>query len=266
MRTLFEAKNFNTYYYSNIISNVLGRDIELVGFISNFFSAEDAIFELSKPFRKKSAFHIFIESIIREFFINDMHEYDIKNSPHSLYANIALKEFGLKKYSFEDFISDKKKIEYSDVEAYHEELILTGTLEELYEKIASEVFYLLFNNRQALLEFNYIVAEHMDIDLNDIEDNSIKKLYNNNGFLKRVKVPTWCKRAIYFRDRGRCCFCNSDLSGSLSLISQEHFDHIVPLAQGGLNDISNLQLLCSHCNIKKSDNEIRTSNYYESWY
>lgn len=274
MNGLFENKYYNTYYYTNIVNNILSGDVELIGFISNFFVDEDAILYLAKPFPKYSAFHSFIHNIIADFFENDMNEYDQKlydfhirnNYPlGSLYVEFALSEYGFD-YPFKKFLGIKKDIEYSDIEAYHEELLLTGSLEELYEKISTEIFYIMFNNREALLRFNYIVAEHMDIDITEIDKDDIRKLFTKKGKLKRVRIPEWCKKAVFFRDRGRCCLCGKDLSGILSIASKKHFDHIIPLFHGGLNDISNIQLLCSECNSKKHKGKIVTSNYYEAWY
>jgi hypothetical protein len=279
MDGFFENKYFNTYYYSNIISNILSRDVELIGFISNFFADEEIILHIARPFKKDSAFHAFIQHIIADFFSHDMDQYDqrifsyytINKYPlEPLYAESALKVYGRHDYSFKDYLDErtnnKSIIEYSDIEAYHDELMLTGRLEDLYEEIADEVFYIMFNNREALLEFNYIVAEHMDININDIEDADIRKLFNKKGHLKRVKIPEWCKKAVFFRDRGRCCLCTADLSGTLSINSKKHYDHIISLAKGGLNDVSNIQLLCSKCNLEKNMHKIITSSYYEKWF
>jgi 5-methylcytosine-specific restriction endonuclease McrA len=44
------------------------------------------------------------------------------------------------------------------------------------------------------------------------------------------------------------------------------FDHIVPLALGGLNDVTNLQLLCKGCNGTKGGRRRAASNHYRRWY
>ncbi|WP_394803607.1 HNH endonuclease [Niabella hibiscisoli] len=40
----------------------------------------------------------------------------------------------------------------------------------------------------------------------------------------------------------------------------------MPLAQGGLNDVANIQLLCDSCNTSKGARSIVTSELYESWF
>lgn len=271
----FENTYYNTYYYANIVSNVLTEDIELIGFISNFFADESAIYYLAKPFEKRSAFHCFIESIVGDFFSNDVNEHDQRiynyhkvNSYaiEPLYAESVLRNYGMLDYTFNDFLDDKEEFEYNDIEEYNNVLTESGTFQDLFEKIAEEIFYIMFNNRVALLQFNSIVASHMDVDINDIEEEDVRKLFNANGRLKRVRVPEWCKNAVFFRDRGKCTLCNKDLSGTISLEQKRHYDHIIPLAQGGLNDVSNIQLLCSVCNSQKSHKHIITSSYYEKWY
>ena len=48
--------------------------------------------------------------------------------------------------------------------------------------------------------------------------------------------------------KNKCAVCRQDISKSY------HIDHIMPLALGGHNGITNIQLLCPFCNRSKHDN------------
>lgn len=118
------------------------------------------------------------------------------------------------------------------------------------DDIAVEVEYILFQNRDFLLRFNQQQAVMFE-----------------NCPRKRTYIPEWVKRAILFRDKGCCVFCKRDLTGLYSLLedNEKHFDHIVPLNEGGINDVCNIQLACQDCNLEKSDNS-KTSTLYQSAY
>lgn len=276
--TFKENKYFNTYYYANIVNNILTRDISLIGFISDFFADEEALFYLAKPFQRFSAFHEFIKQMTWRFLDDDMcthdeeeHAYYLLNKPKYTfrpYGEWVLENYNLQ-FPFSEFIRKEEEISYEDVEKYHDQLRLCGLLEEVVDKITEEVFYLMFNNRGALLKFNYLVAEYLrelNYELSEDEDRKFKKLFTRKGTLKRAPIPEWSKKAVFYRDRGVCCNCHSDLTGLINLLSNKNFDHIVPLALGGLNDVSNLQLLCSKCNNAKSAHEIYTSAMYQFWF
>jgi len=272
-RSHFKNDHYNSYYYANIIDNILSGDIELIGFISNFHDLYST--SIIKPFKKFSAFHSFIAHVIHEFFVEEMYEYDRKEFEaylvdppiRKLYAEDLLKNYELE-YSFLQFIGEKSKITWGNIEDYHEEITVTGYLEELVTKISHEVFYLLFNNRELMMQFNTLMSKYhtSEIVITESEEDEVVKLFKKDGVLKRVYIPQWVKRAVFFRDRGHCCNCRKDISSLVSLSEREQYDHIVPLIKGGLNDISNIQLLCSNCNQKKGGQDIYTSKIYEKWY
>jgi hypothetical protein len=134
--------------------------------------------------------------------------------------------------------------------------------EELWEKITDEVFYLLFGNRAFLLRFNKAVARYLQSG----EVTIPRKYLDENGKIRRHYLPSWVRDAVYFRDHGRCVLCQMDLSGILSADRVDHFDHMVPLAQWGINDPCNIQLLCKGCNLKKARGEPITGNRYSPWW
>ena len=86
------------------------------------------------------------------------------------------------------------------------------------------------------------------------------------GRLKRVAIPKWVQRAVLYRDKGLCASCSADISGLINSQPDNHYDHIVPLAQHGINDVTNIQLLCSACNLKKGRQPLPPSDRYLSWY
>lgn len=66
----------------------------------------------------------------------------------------------------------------------------------------------------------------------------------------RERWPERVKTILKSRDRGKCSFCGANLT--IELDAPIHIDHMVAIAEGGCNDIVNLQILCASCNRKKS--------------
>lgn len=72
---------------------------------------------------------------------------------------------------------------------------------------------------------------------------------SRNRFQKktsRISIPQEVREYIFQRDNYQCRSCGKTKEKTVL-----ELDHIVPIANGGSNDISNLQTLCRHCNRRK---------------
>ncbi len=62
----------------------------------------------------------------------------------------------------------------------------------------------------------------------------------------RIRIPSEVRKYVFERDRYQCKSC-----GKTQAETNLTIDHIIALARGGQNDISNLQTLCHTCNQQK---------------
>jgi hypothetical protein len=133
---------------------------------------------------------------------------------------------------------------------------------DLCEAIAKQVFHVLFSNRGTMSAFGHMV----DFHVLDTASSFMPEAFNQSGHLVRSSCPMWAKSAVFHRDKGRCVLCQTDLTRLFSQKAETHYDHIIPLARGGMNCVTNLQLTCSTCNLAKGARSSSTSWEYESWY
>ena len=59
------------------------------------------------------------------------------------------------------------------------------------------------------------------------------------------KLTRGYRKRLFELQKSKCAVCATDVSKSY------HFDHIIPLALGGLNEDGNMQILCPPCNQDK---------------
>ena len=73
-----------------------------------------------------------------------------------------------------------------------------------------------------------------------------------SGLLEIDPVPSTVRFDVLKRDR-KCVLCGAapEIDSDVRL----HVDHIVPRSKGGSNEMSNLQVLCSECNLGKSNRD-----------
>ncbi|MEP7377887.1 MAG: HNH endonuclease [Chitinophagaceae bacterium] len=130
----------------------------------------------------------------------------------------------------------------------------------LAQKICPEVFHILFSNKTLLHKFN----ENIALDFTNF-NFSVNEL-NSKGKLRRKSIPVWVKRAVFHRDKGVCSFCTIDLTYVFNIFPTENYDHIVPLDLYGVNDPTNIQLLCKKCNLDKLNRTSQVGKKYQLWF
>lgn len=284
---MFDGRFFATYHYASVVHNVLSDRFAYLRSLEGFH-CDGAYLELAKPFPKYSAFHSFIEFIVDGLIAAEPESVDLDErkqlrrafrgipealrdiQPTRLPIEDELQQYGIQHDSFVKWLRQEGKTfgkcDEDDVGEYYQSIRLGCEYERLITRCVAEVFHILFQNRYILLQFNCMMAEHVGDTSHAGLEPEFEALFEADGVLKRVNVPTWVRRAVFYRDRGLCTLCEADLTGTINIGDAEHFDHVVPLAQGGLNDVSNIQLLCSRCNGKKGHSAPITSNRYEAWY
>ena len=270
--SLFEIKYFETYYFANIINNILRDPFAYLRSLDDFFG-ENNYKEFLEPFPKISRLHNFITFIIDSINyeeINDEQTEAFINRKTKLWIEIAFEHYEFEFESFDNWLlyqdKGRQDITEDDIVEYLNELQLSGPYEQLLERMAEEIFFILFLNRQTLQRFNSMIASQIQFrDLDELDREDLF-FFKKSGILKRVNIPSWVQRAVLHRDRGMCVSCSKDISGLLNIGYTENFDHIIPLAVGGINDVTNIQLLCETCNKSKQAKEIETSLKYEKWY
>lgn len=283
--TDIELRCYETYYYANVIRDVLSDRLAFIRKLNDFYGdGRQACF--SSPYPRFSALHSFISFVVEDvmFSVDDLDLTDRQEraerfeatgclsdmAPWVLPIEKALAYYGLKHSSFLEWLATRDtafgEATEDDVCDYHNELRVKGPLDDLLNRVIEEIFFVLFFNRRVLLLFNEMMAgEIQDLAIEEVEDEYVRN-FARPGRLRRVMLPQWVKRAVFHRDRGLCVVCRRDLSGTLTTMSKSEYDHIVPLAEGGLNDVTNIQLLCKACNRRKKAGKAVTSDFYEAWY
>ena len=270
-----EMSYYNIYYYCNIIDNLLHYFTENMEWARTGAQFTEPYFENEVPnFSKYSALHEFCFFAVRVLLNEDAEQsleivqarydelseeknkakrlrkafqFDEDHSDGKIEIDRMLSFLAPKAETFRSFLLDGECKCIPD--DYMDFVFANGDIEDALIQMSRELFYVLFQNRDFLFRFNTYMARA------------------NPTTIERCSIPWWVKRAVKFRDHGRCVYCGVDLSGIIDCedAGAVHYDHIVSLHEGGLNDVSNIQLMCKKCNLSKSGASY-TSVVYKDWY
>lgn len=163
-----------------------------------------------------------------------------------------------------------KKIEQWKIECQNliEKSKLKNYRNKQYKKVLDDseayIFYLT-REQTRYKQINYIKTPYKVINTVDSFSCDYKYLVNRDKQLKAINYECTIndynkkqqrklmtddlKQKIKIRDNFTCQYCGKYMPDEVGL----HIDHIIPISKGGKSISSNLQILCSKCNGKKSN-------------
>jgi len=127
---------------------------------------------------------------------------------------------------------------------------LQDPLSRMKKNYAYEIADRILHDRELC---NFIAQTIMDIGFDGETTEGLRARW-----VGRERWPARIKSILNARDRGECAACHTNLVQELR--GEAHIDHMFPIARGGCNDLVNLQLLCSTCNLRKLDREAEATS------
>ncbi|MBW7632583.1 HNH endonuclease [Bacillus licheniformis] len=237
----------------------------------DIFSLEDAIdiYDINvvqrmfKP-NKKTLLHYFIEMFCDPYEdIDSLHKNLDEEEALKIILPI-LKEYkqidNIEGFIFDDFvISERINNDYDQFIKNMQEFI-TRNNKLIIDHLVHSTFQILFLDRSFLHDFHKKVSEIVKKNIVYLA-STYPEHFTVKQRIKRTEYwNTWLEHAIFYRDKGHCVICRTDLTKTLSVTGTVHIDHIIPLELFGSNDSSNLQLLCESCNTSKGARTTETNN------
>lgn len=238
----YEARSFSIYYFANAVFNVIKDAGAFLRGIEEILG-DMQVLNLMRSFHKFTNLHYFLEAVIRQIIEEEIERRD-EHEPRFLIAFLQTYKVS---FTAENLANEDDFYTFvSESEAY----------QSATDDLVDEVFHVFFHDLGFLQSFNELCARYID------GAGFGQELLTQAGTLKRVPIPAWVRRAIFHRDKGECRECKRSLAMVINRLETERYDHIVPLARFGANDVTNLQLLCEPCNLKKAASLQPVSPFY----
>lgn len=238
----YEARGYSVYYLTNTVFNVVRHSGDYSRGIEDILGDMRTL-TLMRSFPRYTNLHEFVHEIATDVLTEEVEHED----GQCRYLREFLTTFNV------PFTADALESE----EAFWDFAAETPRFHDALGEITDEVFHVLFNDVGFLQNFNDLCAGY-------IESSGLgEEMTTQTGCLKRVRIPKWARRAIFHRDKGECRACKRSLAAAINRLETERYDHIVPLACFGANDVTNLQLFCEPCNLAKSAEKEPVSQLYQ---
>ena len=238
----YEARGFSIYYMANVTFNVVNNPISYARRIEDILGDMRTLV-LMRSFPRHTNLHVLVREIAMDVLTEEIQH----NDDGSRFLQAFFDHFGV--------ACPSSALE--DEDAFWNWAAESSRFHTSIDDIIEEVFHVLFNDVRFLQTFNALCAGFIE-GSGYGEGNT-----TGTGTLKRVRIPAWARRAIFHRDKGECRSCKRSLAAVINRLETERYDHIVPLAQFGANDVTNLQLLCEPCNLTKGARAEPVSNLYQ---
>lgn len=257
------------YYICQMVDRVSSDSSGWMRSIEDF-AGDMSCERLLGNFPKWTPLHDFIEFVIvnvsyedassddGDFLVSEDDPIDIARRGKNPWIDMLLASNGFES-SFRKYVANGGE---ASLYEYLQDLNLGGPMHGLLFSVTRQVFHVLFPNRKVLHNF----GEMMTYYVKEVGASIYPNRFTKSGALIRCHVPSWAKSAVFHRDKGCCVFCGCDLTKLVNQRGKLHFDHVIPLIQGGMNDVTNLQLLCSDCNLTKGGSNKNTSYRVDEWY
>ena len=239
----YEARGFTPYYFAHTIFNIVKRPMSFLRNLEDILG-DMATSKWCDSFPRYSNLHRFIEYIADDLLFEPDDE-----APGETWVFAFLKHYGI----------TAPAVDADDDDAMSD-LRLLPAFDDALLALIEEIFHILFHDVVFLRDFNGMVAGY--IPPYGEYQNGTDGRFTSKGMLKRMPIPAWVKEAVYHRDKGECRTCKKRIDQKLHLSDKEQYDHMIPLAVGGANDITNLQLLCEGCNRTKAASSTEVSSFY----
>lgn len=161
-------------------------------------------------------------------------------------------------------LADSALAEFIEINEINEDVLYEALHKDIKESVLSEIceymkadeasyiamkkiYYRSSNDLQAVERIVQTVC-HLSLPEQDLNwlNNCIKAFMKKKSH--RTRIPESLRRELWNKQDGKCGVCNKEIQ-----INDGHVDHIVPWDYVGdeLND--NYQMLCSDCNLHKSN-------------